>query len=283
MRWTMGRRSDNVEDRRGSGVPLVAGGGIGTIVLVLVALYFGIDPSVVLQGSPPPVTQQQQQAPAASSRGGDEIRDFVSVVLADTEDTWRGLFRRMNREYVDPKLVLFSGSVQSACGMAGAAVGPFYCPGDHKLYLDTSFFRDLRDRFGAPGDFAQAYVIAHEVGHHVQTLLGISERVQNARRTGDRAKANALSVRMELQADCLAGVWAHHADKTRHILEEGDVDEALGAATAIGDDRLQKQAQGRVVPESFTHGSSAQRVRWFQRGFEGGEVRQCDTFAAERV
>ena len=282
MRWTMGRRSDNVEDRRGSGVPLVAGGGIGTIVLVLVALYFGIDPSVVLQGSPPPVTQQQQ-APAASSRGGDEIRDFVSVVLADTEDTWRALFRRMNREYVDPKLVLFSGSVQSACGMAGAAVGPFYCPGDHKLYLDTSFFRDLRDRFGAPGDFAQAYVIAHEVGHHVQTLLGISERVQNARRTGDRAKANALSVRMELQADCLAGVWAHHADKTRHILEEGDVDEALGAATAIGDDRLQKQSQGRVVPESFTHGSSAQRVRWFQRGFEGGEVRQCDTFAADRV
>jgi uncharacterized protein len=285
MRWTMGRRSDNVEDRRGSGVPLVAGGGIGTIVLVLIALYFGIDPSVVLQGAPPPATQQQtqQQAPAASSRGGDEIRDFVSVVLADTEDTWHALFRRMNREYTDPKLVLFSGQVQSACGMAGAAVGPFYCPGDQKLYLDTSFFRDLRDRFGAPGDFAQAYVIAHEVGHHVQTLLGISERVQNARRNSDRAKANALSVRMELQADCLAGVWAHHADKTRHILEDGDVDEALGAATAIGDDRLQKQAQGRVVPESFTHGSSAQRVRWFRQGFESGEVRQCDTFAADRV
>ena len=283
MRWTMGRRSDNVEDRRGSGVPLVAGGGIGTIVLVLVALYFGIDPSVVLQGSPPPAATQQQAAPAASSRGGDEIRDFVSVVLADTEDTWHALFRRMNREYTDPKLVLFSGQVQSACGMAGAAVGPFYCPGDRRLYLDTTFFRDLRDRFGAPGDFAQAYVIAHEVGHHVQTLLGISERVENARRTSDRAKANALSVRMELQADCLAGVWAHHADKTRHILEDGDVDEALGAATAIGDDRLQKQAQGRVVPESFTHGSSAQRVRWFQRGFESGEVRQCDTFAADRV
>jgi predicted metalloprotease len=285
MRWTMGRRSDNVEDRRGSGMPLVAGGGIGTIVLVLVALYFGIDPSVVLQGSPPPATQQQQQqqAPAASSRGGDEIRDFVSVVLADTEDTWHAIFRRMNREYTDPKLVLFSGSVQSACGMAGAAVGPFYCPGDQKLYLDTTFFRDLRDRFGAPGDFAQAYVIAHEVGHHVQTLLGISERVQNARRTSDRAKANALSVRTELQADCFAGVWAHHADKTRHILEEGDVDEALNAATAIGDDRLQKQTQGRVVPESFTHGSSAQRVRWFQRGFESGEVRQCDTFSADRI
>jgi len=282
MRWTMGRRSDNVEDRRGSGVPLVAGGGIGTIVLVLVALYFGIDPSVVLQGSPPPPATQQQ-APAASSRGGDEIRDFVSVVLADTEDTWHALFRRMNREYTDPKLVLFSGSVQSACGMAGAAVGPFYCPGDHKLYLDTSFFRDLRDRFGAPGDFAQAYVIAHEVGHHVQTLLGISDKVQNARRGADRTQANALSVRLELQADCFAGVWAKNADKTRHILEEGDVEEALGAATAIGDDRLQRRAEGRVVPESFTHGSSAQRVRWFQRGFESGEVRQCDTFAAKQL
>ena len=192
-------------------------------------------------------------------------------MLADTEDTWRQLFRRMNREYRDPTLVLFSGSVQSACGMAGAAVGPFYCPGDQKLYLDTSFFRDLRDRFGAPGDFAQAYVIAHEVGHHVQTLLGISERVQAARRRGDTREANALSVRMELQADCFAGVWAHHADKTRHVLEEGDLDEALGAATAIGDDRLQRQGQGRVVPESFTHGSSAQRVQWFRRGFDSGE------------
>ena len=280
MRWTSGRQSDNVEDQRGSRVPLVAGGGIGSIVLVLLALYFGVDPSVVLQGQP---AQQTQQAPAASSRGSDEIRDFVSVVLADTEDTWRELFRRMNREYIDPKLVLFSGSVQSACGMAGAAVGPFYCPGDHKLYLDTSFFRDLRDRFGAPGDFAQAYVIAHEVGHHVQTLLGISDKVQNARRGADRTQANALSVRLELQADCFAGVWAKNADKTRHILEEGDVEEALGAATAIGDDRLQRRSEGRVVPESFTHGSSAQRVRCFQRGFESGEVRQCDTFAAKQL
>jgi predicted metalloprotease len=281
MRWTSGRQSDNVEDQRGSRVPLVAGGGIGSIVLVLLALYFGIDPSVVLQSQPP--AQTTQQAPAASSRGGDEIRDFVSVVLADTEDTWREIFRRMNREYIDPKLVLFSGSVQSACGMAGAAVGPFYCPADHKLYLDTSFFRDLRDRFAAPGDFAQAYVIAHEVGHHVQTLLGISDKVQNARRGADRTQANALSVRLELQADCFAGVWAKNADKTRHILEEGDVEEALGAATAIGDDRLQRRAEGRVVPESFTHGSSAQRVRWFQRGFESGEVRQCDTFAAKQL
>jgi predicted metalloprotease len=281
MRWTSGRQSDNVEDQRGSRIPLVAGGGIGSIVLVLLALYFGIDPSVVLQGQP--AQQTTQQAPAASSRGGDEIRDFVSVVLADTEDTWREIFRRMNREYINPKLVLFSGSVQSACGMAGAAVGPFYCPGDHKLYLDTSFFRDLRDRFGAPGDFAQAYVIAHEVGHHVQTLLGISDKVQNARRGADRTQANALSVRTELQADCFAGVWAKNADKTRHILEEGDVEEALGAATAIGDDRLQRRAEGRVVPESFTHGSSAQRVRWFQRGFESGEVRQCDTFASKQL
>jgi len=282
MRWTMGRRSDNVEDRRGSGpgMPLVAGGGIGSIILVLVALYFGIDPSVVLQGGGQPAPTAQ--APAASSRGGDEIKQFVSVVLADTEDTWRELFRGMNREYRDPTLVLFSGSVQSACGMAGAAVGPFYCPGDHKLYLDTSFFRDLRDRFGAPGDFAQAYVIAHEVGHHVQTLLGISERVQNVRRRSDTREANALSVRMELQADCFAGVWAHHANKTRHILEEGDLDEALGAATAIGDDRLQRQGQGRVVPDNFTHGSSAQRVQWFRRGFDSGETRQCDTFASSR-
>jgi uncharacterized protein len=280
MRWTMGRQSDNVEDRRGSSVPLIAGGGIGSIVLVLLALYFGIDPSVVLQSEPP---AQTTQAPAASSRGGDQIRDFVSVVLADTEDTWHELFRRMNREYTDPKLVLFSRSVQSACGMAGAATGPFYCPGDHKLYLDTTFFQDLRDRFGAPGDFAQAYVIAHEVGHHVQTLLGITDRVQNARRSSDRTQANALSVRTELQADCFAGVWAKHADKTRHILEEGDLEEALGAATAIGDDRLQRRAEGRVVPESFTHGSSAQRVRWFQRGFDSGEVRQCDTFASDRL
>ena len=280
MRWTSGRQSDNVEDQRGSRVPLVAGGGIGSIVLVLLALYFGVDPSVVLQGQP---AQQTQQAPAASSRGSDEIRDFVSVVLADTEDTWRELFRRMNREYIDPKLVLFSGSVQSACGMAGAAVGPFYCPGDHKLYLDTSFFRDLRDRFGAPGDFAQAYVIAHEVGHHVQTLLGISDKVQNARRGADRTQANALSVRLKLQADCFAGVWAKNADKTRHILEEGDVEEALGAATAIGDDRLQRQTQGTVVPDSFTHGSSAQRQRWFSIGLKDGKVSSCNTFNAPNV
>ena len=278
MRWT-GRRSGNIEDRRGMGVPLVAGGGIGSIILVLAALFFGFDPSVILQtDSPPPTTQ----VPAASP-GQDDGRDFVAVVLADTEDTWAELFRRMNREYQNPKLVLFTGSVQSACGMAGAAVGPFYCPGDHKVYLDLEFFRDLRSRFRAPGDFAQAYVIAHEVGHHVQSLLGISEKVAATRQRGDRATANALSVRQELQADCFAGVWAHHANRTRQVLEQGDLEEALGAAAAIGDDRLQRQTQGRVAPESFTHGSSAQRVRWFKRGFDAGAVNQCDTFRAEQL
>jgi uncharacterized protein len=278
MRWT-GRRSDNIEDRRGMGMPLVAGGGIGTIILVLAALFFGFDPGVVLQqGASPPASE----APATSP-GRDELRDFVAVVLADTEDTWAELFRRMNREYQDPKLVLFTGSVQSACGIAGAAVGPFYCPGDHKLYLDLDFFRALRTRLGAPGDFAQAYVIAHEVGHHVQALLGISERVTTRRRSADRATANALSVRQELQADCFAGVWAHHANRTRQILEAGDLEEALGAAAAVGDDRLQRQAEGRTAPESFTHGTSAQRVRWFRRGFDSGAVDRCDTFRAEQL
>ncbi|MGH7387869.1 MAG: KPN_02809 family neutral zinc metallopeptidase [Candidatus Rokuibacteriota bacterium] len=277
MRWTMGRRSENVEDRRGRGMPLVAGGGIGTVVILLLALFFGVDPGVLLQTGAPP--SPPAEPPAATGRH-DELSDFVSVVLADTEDTWRALFRSMNREYRDPTLVLFTGRVQSACGIAGAAVGPFYCPGDHKLYLDLAFFRDLRGRFGAPGDFAQAYVIAHEVGHHVQTLLGISERVMAARQRVSQSEANALSVRQELQADCFAGVWAHHADRMRRVLETGDLEEALAAAAAIGDDRLQGQARGHVVPESFTHGTSAQRVGWFRRGFDSGDVRGCDTFAA---
>jgi uncharacterized protein len=281
MRMT-GRRSGNIEDRRGIGVPLVAGGGIGTIILVLAALFFGIDPSVILQSDQPAPPARTTEAPSTSP-GQDEIRDFVAVVLADTEDTWADLFRRMKREYQDPKLVLFTGSVQSACGIAGSAVGPFYCPGDHKLYLDLDFFGELRSRFGAPGDFAQAYVIAHEVGHHVQTLLGISDRVAATRQRADRATANALSVRQELQADCFAGVWAYHANRTRQVLEAGDLEEALGAAAAIGDDRLQRQAAGRVAPESFTHGSSAQRVRWFRRGFEAGAPNQCDTFNTDRV
>jgi predicted metalloprotease len=280
MRWSTGRRSHNIEDRRGRGVPVAVGGGLGTIVLLLLALYFGLDPGIVLQGADPPETVSE--APATSP-GADPLRDFVAVVLADTEDVWRDLFARMNREYRDPTLVLFTGSVQSACGIAGAAVGPFYCPGDRRLYLDLDFFRALHERFGAPGDFAQAYVIAHEVGHHVQALLGISDRAQSARRRLDRAGANALSVRQELQADCLAGLWAHHAQAARQILEEGDVEEALGAAAAIGDDRLQRQAQGQVTPDSFTHGTSAQRVRWFQRGLVAGDPGQCDTFQASSL
>jgi len=280
MRWMGGRRSDNIEDRRGmGGGTLIAGGGIGSIVLVLLALFFGFDPGSILQTDQPSVPSAQ--APAGSP-AQDDLREFVSVVLADTEDTWRELFERMGRQYREPKLVLFTSAVESACGMAGAAVGPFYCPSDQKLYLDLSFFRALRDRFRAPGDFAQAYVIAHEVGHHVQTLLGITEKVAPSRQRGG-AQGNAVSVRVELQADCLAGIWAHHAKQARDILEEGDLEEALNAASAIGDDRLQRQAQGRVAPETFTHGSSRQRVHWFGRGFETGELRQCDTFRATEL
>jgi uncharacterized protein len=286
MRWQMGRRSDNIEDQRGMpvGRGAVVGGGIGTIVLVLLALYFGVDPSVVLQGADPGDSRsvssvQQQRAPA----GDEPLKDFVSVILADTEDTWGELFQRMGRQYERPHLVLFSGAVRSACGFAEAAVGPFYCPGDRKLYIDLSFYRDLRDKLGAPGDFAQAYVIAHEVGHHVQNLLGIAERVQAAQGKRGRTEANALQVRMELQADCLAGVWANNAQRARNLLESGDIEEGLNAASAIGDDRLQRQTQGRVVPESFTHGSSAQRVRWFKRGIDSGDLGQCDTFAAAKL
>ena len=270
MRWEMGRRSGNVEDRRGMGVPLAAGGGIGTVVLLVLAMFFGFDPSAILSTGPQTSAPGVEQA----SPRQDPARDFVAVVLADTEDTWRELFRRMNREYREPKLVLFTGSVQSACGMAGAAVGPFYCPQDEKIYLDLDFFRDLGNRFGAPGDFAQAYVIAHEVGHHVQTLLGLA-RIADPGRAG---RSNAVSVRRELQADCFAGIWGHHADRTRQVLEKGDFEEGLRAAAAVGDDRLQRQAQGRVAPESFTHGSSEQRAQWFKRGFTTGEVAQCDTF-----
>ena len=281
MRWTTGRRSTNIEDRRGRGVPVAVGGGLGTIVLLLLALYFGVDPSIVLQGDTPSAPVQEEAT--SSSPGADPLRDFVSVVLADTEDVWREIFTGLKREYQDPRLVLFSGSVQSACGMAGSAVGPFYCPGDRRLYLDLTFFRALSERFGAPGDFAQAYVIAHEVGHHVQTLLGITDRVHAARRRVNEKEANALSVRQELQADCLAGVWAHHAQAARQILEEGDIEEGLGAAAAIGDDRLQRRTHGQVTPDSFTHGTSAQRVRWFQRGLAMGEIGHCDTFQASAL
>ncbi|MDS4021455.1 MAG: neutral zinc metallopeptidase [Candidatus Competibacter sp.] len=277
MRWRNGRESSNVEDRRGlRAAPTIAGGGIGTIILVLVAMYFGIDPSMLLQSGSPSGAPSQQSVQISSA--GDELRKFVSVVLADTEDTWHDLFRRMGGTYQEPKLVLFSGAVQSACGFAQAAVGPFYCPGDRKVYIDLGFFEELNNRFRAPGDFAQAYVIAHEIGHHVQNLLGISDKVESLRGRASAAESNALSVRLELQADCFAGVWAYHAHKARQILEAGDVEEGLNAASAIGDDRLQMQARGYVAPDSFTHGSSAQRVRWFKRGIAGGDPRQCDTF-----
>src|SRR5262249_27377246 len=285
MRWQMGRRSDNSEDRRGIGAGGVAvGGGLGTIVLVLIALYLGVDPSVLLQGGSPAVgTAPPAVERPTTSPEQDKLKDFVAVVLGDTEDTWRDLFRRMNREYREPLLVLFSDVVRSACGTAQSAAGPFYCPGDQKVYLDLSFFRDLRERFRAPGEFAQAYVIAHEVGHHVQTLLSISEKVRAIQSRGSEREARALSVRLELQADCFAGVWANNANRSRQILEQGDIEQGLNAAAAIGDDRLQRQSQGTVVPDAFTHGSSAQRVRWFKRGLEGGDVRQCDTFAAREL
>jgi predicted metalloprotease len=285
MRWERGRRSENIEDKRGmrvSGKGL-AGGGIGTIVLALVAMYFGVDPSVVLNQAGNLAPGQTEQQPATFSPEEEKLKEFMSVVLADTEDVWGTLFRGSGQQYEQPKLVLFSGAVQSACGFAEAAMGPFYCPGDHKLYLDMSFFNDLAQRHDAPGDFAQAYVVAHEVGHHVQTLLGVSEKVHAARSSAGEAEGNAMQVRMELQADCFAGVWAHHANKQRQILEPGDTEEALAAAAGVGDDRLQKQARGYVVPESFTHGSSEQRMRWFNRGMQGGDPGQCDTFKAAQL
>jgi hypothetical protein len=287
MRWENNRRSENVEDRRGFQVSRrAAGGGIGTLLLVLVALYFGVDPSIFLnQGQMPfpGAGAPTESAPYTASPEEKRLADFVSVVLADTEETWHALFRDMGRPYEEPKLVLFSGAVESACGMASAAVGPFYCPMDQKVYIDLSFYNDLKHRFGAPGDFAQAYVIAHEVGHHVQNLLGISEKVQSLRSRSSESEANKLSVLMELQADCLAGVWAYHADRARKILEQGDIDEALNAASSIGDDRLQRQARGHVTPDSFTHGSSAQRVRWFKHGIETGNIGRCNTFSSEKL
>ncbi len=284
MRWKTGRRSRNVEDRRGRRVRRgIAGGGIGTIVLILAALYFGIDPNVVMQGLDMVSTSQAPPAGGQSPAADDEQAQFVSVVLADTEDTWQQLFAASGQRYQEPRLVLFSDAVRSACGFANAAVGPFYCPADKQVYLDLGFFRDLKQRFGAPGDFAEAYVIAHEVGHHVQNLLGVSAEVRRRQSGLGKADANALSVRLELQADCFAGVWANQADRARKILEQGDIEEGLNAASAIGDDRLQRRAGGRVVPDSFTHGSSEQRVRWFRRGFEAGDPAACDTFSAARL
>ncbi|HEY9675798.1 MAG TPA: neutral zinc metallopeptidase [Waterburya sp.] len=280
MRWELGRKSTNVEDRRGTQISgPVVGGGIGAIVLSVIVALLGGDPSVILNQREAPSTRPRTESPQTQrNAANDRMADFVSVVLADTEDTWHNLFRQMGRTYVDPKLVLYSGAVESACGFARSAVGPFYCPADQKLYIDLSFYEDLKTRHNAPGDFAQAYVIAHEVGHHVQNQLGISDKVRALQSRVDRVKANQLSVRLELQADCFAGIWANHANRSRHILEQGDVEEALNAASQIGDDRLQSQAKGYVVPESFTHGSSAQRVRWFNRGIQTGEPAQCNTF-----
>jgi predicted metalloprotease len=281
MRWESGRRSSNVEDRRGmGGVAMAGGGGIGMLVLVLIISFIsGQNPLELIQ-------QVDQSAPPSAGPGGappadDPQAQMVSAVLADTEDTWRRVFRENGTTYEDPKLILFDGQVRSACGLASAAVGPFYCPADRNVYLDLSFFRELDQRFGAPGDFAQAYVIAHEVGHHVQTLLGLSSQVHAARARMSEAEANELSVRQELQADCYAGVWGNHASR-RDWLEAGDVEEGLRAAAAIGDDRLQKRSQGYIVPETFTHGTSEQRQRWLTRGLQTGDLRQCDTFNSTR-
>ena len=283
MRLDNEPESQNVEDRRGSRVTRGAvGGGVGTLVLVLIAMFFGIDPSAILQGDPQS-SISNEPIPQAPQTGRDEGREFVSRVLGSNERVWGEIFQKAGREYAQPKLVLFSGQVQSACGFAQAAVGPFYCPNDHKVYIDLSFYRELRDRFKAPGDFAQAYVVAHEVGHHVQNLLGIMGKVQARQQRASEREANALSVGLELQADCLAGIWASFANRERKILEPGDIDEGLNAAAQIGDDTMQKRSHGYVVPEGFTHGSSEQRVRWFRKGLETGDLKQCDTFAGRGV
>ena len=293
MRLDNQRESDNLEDRRGNGSGgggLRLGGGrmgLGTIAIALVASYFlGINPLTVLNmlsggGGMPAI--EQSAPPAHRPPADDETARFVSKVLASTEDTWNEAFRANGQKYQEPKLVLFSGVTPTACGTGQSAMGPFYCPGDQKVYIDLVFFRELKERFKAPGEFAQAYVIAHEVGHHVQNLLGIADKVHSTQQRVSKAEGNALSVRMELQADCLAGVWGKRTDTMKGILEPGDLEAALTAASAIGDDRLQQQSQGRIVPESFTHGSSAQRVRWFKTGFESGDMNQCNTFKAAKL
>ena len=290
MKWEGNRESDNVEDRRGSGggfpLPGGRGIGIGTIVIALLGGWLlGINPLTLLgllsgAGGPP---AQVQQAPAQRPPADDTLARFVSTVLADTEDVWHGVFRQAGGSYQEPRLVLFRGATPTACGTGQAAMGPFYCPADQKVYIDLGFYETLQSRLGAPGDFAQAYVIAHEVGHHVQNLLGISAKVDQMRGRVSQAEYNRLSVRLELQADCFAGVWAHHAQKARQILEQGDVEEAMNAAAQIGDDALQRSSGGAVVPESFTHGSSAQRQRWFHAGMQQGSLKACDTFAARAL
>ena len=304
MRWRGKRGSDNVEDRRGASAPSGMGGfgGGGMLnLLPMVFKLFGVKGGILavlaigaygllsgnlgdmLGGGGSDRLADQSVEPVRQSAAEKELVDFVSVVLADTEETWQSIFAQQGGRYKEPKLVLFRGAVRSACGLGQAAMGPFYCPGDHKVYIDLSFYDDLKTRFKAPGDFAQAYVIAHEVGHHVQTLLGISQKVQQAKQGLSQVEQNRLTVRQELQADCLAGIWAFHADRSRQLLESGDMEEGLAAASAIGDDRLQKQSQGYVTPDAFTHGSSAQRVKWFRIGFEQGALKRCDTFAAEAL
>jgi predicted metalloprotease len=282
MRWRGERQSTNIEDRRGlSGSKIAVGGGLGTVVVIIIALLFGADPRQIFEQLPSsPPSQVQSSRPQSAEE--EELKEFTSVVLGKSEDVWHEVFRQNGREYREPTLVLFTDRVQSACGIAGSAVGPFYCPGDEKVYIDLSFYEALRRRFNAPGDFAQAYVVAHEVGHHVQKLLGISDRVSAMQRRASEVEANQLSVRLELQADFFAGVFARYV-QNQGILDAGDVEEALQAASAIGDDRIQRQTTGYVVPDSFTHGSSEQRLRWFKRGYETGDMRQGDTFSATNL
>ena len=283
MRMDDYRESDNVEDRRGGGGGGLGGVGIGGVVLALVISYFtGINPMTLL-GIMEQTPIARHEAPAHKPPANDDTARFVSRVLASTEDVWQAGFQANGKRYEVPKLVLFTGATPTACGTGQTAMGPFYCPGDQKVYIDLAFFRELKTRFQAPGEFAQAYVIAHEVGHHVQNLLGVANKVHEAQRRLPKAEANALSVRMELQADCLAGVWGKQTDTMKSVLEPGDLEAALNAASAIGDDRLQQQMQGRIVPESFTHGTSEQRMRWFRRGFETGDMNQCNTFKANRL
>lgn len=282
MKWRNRRVSRNVEDRRAEGGSSRGGrkvGGLGVILVTLGAMYFGVNPKIILSlmegGGGQSTTQNSSYKPTAEQQ---QLAQFTGVVLADTEDTWNTLFQQQGIRYQEPKLVLFTDTVRSACGHAEAAMGPFYCPGDNQIYIDLGFYQQLKNNHNAPGDFAQAYVIAHEVGHHVQTLLGISGKVRQAQQSLGEAEANQLSVRLELQADCFAGIWAHRTEKAKHILEQGDIEEALNAASAIGDDRLQKQARGYASPESFTHGSSQQRVKWFKKGLLEGTIQSCNTF-----
>ncbi len=284
MKLDDSRRSDNVEDERGSGMGRGAGIGIGTLVIVVIGYFMGVSPSTLLSLLSGGDQQQASTAPApadsATGAVNDPQVDFVRAILGETEDVWGAYFRSLGKTYVRPKLVLFSGHISSACGFASAAAGPFYCPGDQKVYIDLSFYRQLATEFGAPGDFARAYVIAHEVGHHVQNLLGITGQADRAEQRTGRIGANHVSVQVELQADCFAGVWAAQANAAREILEPGDLESGLQAASSVGDDTLQKREQGTVIPDSFTHGTSAQRVSWFRRGFDSGKIDNCNTFGA---